>query len=90
MKGDVVSGVGGLFETGLNGAYSGPVSNIYSNDFAQKYNRVWKVKQTEIDYHNQHWYDANYSAPIDILEWPGNGAIINGEPQIIAPFHDVN
>jgi hypothetical protein len=24
------------------------------------------------------------------LEWPGNGSVINGEPQIIAPFHDVN
>ena len=90
MKGDVVSGVGGLYEEGLNGAYSGPVSNTYSNEFAQRYNRVWKVKQTDIDYHNQHWYDANYSAPIDILEWPGNGSIVNGEPQIIAPFHDVN
>jgi hypothetical protein len=90
IKNDLVSGVGGLFETGLNGAYSGPISNIYSNDFAQKYNRVWKVKQTDIDYHNHHWYEANYSAPIDILEWPGNGSVINGEPQIIAPFHDVN
>ncbi|MFM2228359.1 MAG: hypothetical protein RL664_1702 [Bacteroidota bacterium] len=90
MKGDVVSGVGGLYEEGLNGAYSGPVSNNYSNEFAQKYNRVWSIKQTDIAYHNQHWYDANYSAPIDILEWPGNGSIVNGEPQIIAPFHDVN
>jgi len=90
MKGDVVSGVGGLFESGLNGAYSGSVANAYSNNFAQKYNRTWKVKQSEIEYHNQHWYEANYSAPIDILEWPGNGSVINGEPQIIAPFHDVN
>ncbi len=90
MKGDVVSGVGGLFESGLNGAYSGPFANAYSNNFAQKYNRTWKVKQSEIEYHNQHWYEANYSAPIDILEWPGNGSVINGEPQIIAPFHDVN
>jgi hypothetical protein len=90
MKGDVISGVGGFYESGLNGAYSGPVSNTYSNEFAQRYNRVWKVKQTDIDYHNQHWYEANYSAPIDILEWPGNGSVVNGEPQIIAPFHDVN
>jgi hypothetical protein len=90
IKNDLVSGVGGLFETGLNGAYAGPLSNIYSNEFAKKYDRVWRVKQSEIEYHNQHWYEANYSAPIDILEWPGNGSIVNGEPQIIAPFHDVN
>lgn len=90
IKNDLISGVGGLFETGLNGAYAGPLSNIYSNEFAKKYDRVWKVKQADIEYHNQHWYEANYSAPIDILEWPGNGSIVNGEPQIIAPFHDVN
>jgi len=90
IKNDLISGVGGLFETGLNGAYAGPRANTYSNDFAKKYDRVWKVKQADIEYHNQHWYEANYSAPIDILEWPGNGSIVNGEPQIIAPFHDVN
>ncbi len=96
MKEGAVSGIGGMFSTGfllpsgLNGAYAGPVANVYSNQFAQKYNRVWKVKQSDIDYHNQHWYEANYSAPIDILEWPGNGSTVNGEPQIIAPFHDVN
>lgn len=90
MKGDVISGVGGFYETGLNGAYSGPVADSYFNNFSHKYNRTWKVKQSEIEYHNQHWYEANYSAPIDILEWPGNGSVINGEPQIIAPFHDVN
>jgi hypothetical protein len=90
IKNDLISGVGGLFETGLNGAYAGPRANAYSNDFAKKYDRVWKVKQADIEYHNQHWYEANYSAPIDILEWPGNGSVVNGEPQIIAPFHDVN
>ena len=83
-------GVGESYLTGLNGAYSGPKANIYSNDFTQKYNRVWKVKQEDIDYHNNHWYEPNYLAPIDIIEWPGNGTVVNGEPQIIAPFHDVN
>ncbi|MFM1772809.1 MAG: hypothetical protein RLZZ71_1951 [Bacteroidota bacterium] len=90
IKDGSISGVGALYKSNLDGAYCGPAANDYSNDFAERYNRLWKVKQADIDYHNNHWYEANYSAPIDILEWPGNGSVINGEPQIIAPFHDVN
>ncbi len=90
IKDGSINGVGALYKSNLDGAYCGPLANDYSNDFAKRYNRLWKVKQTDIDYHNNHWYEANYSAPIDILEWPGNGSVINGEPQVIAPFHDVN
>jgi hypothetical protein len=91
IKSDMtVTGYGGQTASGLNSSYAGPVANEYGNEFLKKYHRIWQVTQAEIDYHNNHWYEANYSAPYDLLEWPGNGDALNGEPQVLAPFHDVN
>ena len=91
VKSDMtVTGYGGQTASGLNSSYAGPVASEYGNDYLKKYHRIWQVSQAEIDYHNNHWYEANYSAPPDLLEWPGNGDALNGEPQVLAPFHDVN
>jgi hypothetical protein len=91
MRSDsIVTGYGGQYPSGMNSSYAGPVANEYGNDYLKKHHRIWQVTQAEIDYHNNHWYEANYSAPPDLLEWPGNGDALNGEPQILAPFHDVN
>ena len=68
----------------------GPIGNSYNAAYAQRYNRVWKVKQSDIDYHKIHWKDLGYTAPADILSWPGNGNTGNGEPLLLAPFEDKN
>jgi hypothetical protein len=85
-----LTGVGGIYPPTLNGAFCGPLSDVYSNEYMQKYNRVWKVSQAEIDYHLAHWWEPSYQAPIDILQWPGNGNLDNGETAVLAPFNDYN
>ncbi len=83
-------GVGGIFPPTLNGAFCGPLANAYDNEYMRKYNRVWVVKRTDIDYHLAHWWESNYEVPLDILQWPGNGNVENGESEILAPFDDYN
>jgi len=71
---------------------SGPVSNISHTDSLMntKWDRVWKVKQYEIDYHTANWNSINYTAPISILDWPAHGDTTLGEAYYLAPFVDVN
>lgn len=83
-------GVGGIFRPTLNGAFCGPLANAYDNEYMRKYNRVWVVKKTDIDYHLAHWWESNYEVPLDILQWPANGNVDNGESEILAPFDDYN
>ncbi len=86
----LLTGIGSQYISALNGAYAGPIATNYNSEYERRYQRIWQVTQTQIDYHNNHWYEANYSVPPDILEWPGNGDVLNGEPEVLAPFHDVN
>ena len=52
------------------------------------WNKVWKVNRSVIDYHIEHYADANYSIPNEIAAWPGNGSA--GFSPIMAPFVDLN
>ena len=70
---------------------TGPVANNYTDlSFINKYDRVYTVDKVEIEQHQLNWNDPNYSVPVDILNWPGNGDISNGEAPILAPFVDYN
>jgi hypothetical protein len=80
----------GTYDDSLTNYRYGPIGNSYNAAYAQRYNKVWKVKQSDIDYHKIHWKDLGYTTPADILSWPGNGNTGNGEPLLLAPFEDKN
>lgn len=66
----------------------GPVSNSIDVAYAERYYRIWKVTQDEVNYHMDHYLDEDYVIPPDILDWPGNGNSENGEAHLLAPFVD--
>lgn len=71
---------------------SGPISNdttIYITEKV-KWNHIWKVSKSEIDYHKTHYNSFAYIAPMDITSWPGNGNTNYGQAQYLAPYTDVN
>lgn len=73
--------------------WSGPMligNGNYSAIYDQKYNRVWKVSKSEIDNHIANYQNTGYITPQHILDWPGNGDVLNGEPAQIAPYFDAN
>lgn len=70
---------------------AGPVAEVMdSDDYLDRYLRVWKLDRSEINYHIDHWDDPNYEIPHTIATWPGNGDTANGEPGQIAPYADLN
>ncbi len=76
---------------GGNGCFTpGPFANTYDSAFYAKYNRVWKINKSDIEYHINHWNDPGYTMPEAIATWPANGDTTNGELPILAPFIDVN
>ncbi|MFK8046688.1 MAG: hypothetical protein AB8B72_14410, partial [Crocinitomicaceae bacterium] len=70
---------------------TGPVANLYSaQSFIDKYDHVYSISSSEIQTHQQNWNNPNYTMPADIVNWPGNGDLSNGEATILAPFVDYN
>ncbi len=70
--------------------YPGPYADVYDSAFYAKYNRVWKINKSQIEYHINHWSDAGYEMPEVIATWPGNGDTDNGEAPVLAPYADIN
>ncbi|RLD54384.1 MAG: hypothetical protein DRJ05_14765, partial [Bacteroidetes bacterium] len=70
--------------------WSGPISNIYDSVYDLKWNYMWKLNKTEIQYHRDHYTDLGYEPIHDILSWPGNGDIEMGQAFQLAPFIDWN
>jgi hypothetical protein len=72
--------------------YAGPVMDSvnYSIDQDTLWNRTWKVKKSEVEYHKAHWNDHGYIPPPNILSWPGNGTPAYGQASELAPYHDNN
>jgi hypothetical protein len=69
---------------------TGPISSIYDTSYQLKWNRVWKLKTSDILYHKNNWNNPGY-IPIDaIANWPANGNVALGQMEKIAPFHDSN
>jgi hypothetical protein len=66
--------------------FPGPVldSINYTPVYDVNWNRVWKLHQSDIDYHRSHWQDAGYTMLENISDWP---AAINPE---LAPFLDID
>lgn len=86
---DVLKGVGPGYPNFEFGA--GPIANDYNLDtYLNTYDRIWYVYRTEVLSHILNWDQLGYVVPLSISSWPGNGNILNGEAQILAPFEDVN
>ena len=73
-----------------DGSNTGPVSDSSAQyvEFNPKWDKVWKVKQYEIDYHLANWNSANYNPPPVFLTWPAHGDTTIGEAYYLAPFVD--
>lgn len=70
---------------------SGPISNSYAGfDFHLKWDRVWKVTKTDLQYHFSNWQNAGYQPPQVFLDWPAHGDTTNGQAFYLAPFIDQN
>jgi hypothetical protein len=72
--------------------FQGPVmdSVFYSTENDIKWNRVWKLNQTEIDFHRAHWNNPDYVPIKNIAEWPGNGDTMLGQERDLAPYFDID
>lgn len=70
--------------------WAGPISNNYDSAYDVKWNRIWKIGRSDIEYHLMHWKDPDYIPIEKILTWPGNGDLSAGQMKILAPFHDLN
>lgn len=67
----------------------GPVDIVnQQTDNSPQFQRLWKVNQDSIDFHIQNWNSPNYTAPAEIIDWPGNGN--NNTAQNLAPYADLD
>ncbi len=73
---------------------AGPIRNvqfpIYDSLYNQKYNKVWKITKSQIDYHKNNYGNLGYIPSTNVLNWPGNGDINQGEHSQLAPYFDSN
>ena len=70
--------------------YAGPISNIYDSAYDAKWNNVWKIKKTDIDYHLANCFSTGYIPSQTLINWPCNGDVSLGQAAITAPFFDWN
>lgn len=71
--------------------YYGPLAEDYTSDaYKNKYNRVWKVNLSEIQYHVENFDQPGYVLPESFLTWPAEGNTSNGEAAKLAPYYDYN
>jgi len=73
-----------------NDYWYGPVSNTYDRQYDVKWIGLWKLTLYDIKYHMNHYQDAGYVAKKEIMTWPGNGDVSNGEAAQLAPYYDKN
>lgn len=77
-------------QTGTDYQFGPIATNRAANNYIQRYNKVWKINSSDINYHIQNYNNPNYIIPNQILTWPGNGIVSNGEPAQLAPYFDSN
>ena len=71
--------------------FYGPIATDYNEaNYLAKYNSVWKVNKSTIDYHITHYNSGGYVVPASIANWPGSGNVANGEASHLAPYYDAN
>lgn len=78
--------------------WTGPLSTVdatTTSSAVAQYNRVWKINKADIDafiqnYANGNVQNGSYIPVPEILSWPGNGDISQGQDLIMAPFVDTD
>jgi hypothetical protein len=69
----------------------GPVADNYTSDeYINKYNRLWSLNRHHIDIHIQNYANEDYVMSGVIATWPANGNTANGEAEDLAPYVDAN
>lgn len=71
----------------------GPYMPEYGTGALESYdknNRAYYVTKEMIDYHRQYALYSWYEPPFGIKYWPGDGDVVNGQAQYIAPYYDEN
>jgi hypothetical protein len=70
---------------------SGPImDSIYYQEYDYKWDRLWKLSNLAIIYHQNNWSNAGYQ-PIEVIKsWPAHGDTSKGQAFYLAPFIDNN
>ncbi len=76
---------------GGNDYFAGPTSTItgvpdVSVTTCNAYDKLWNIKKSDV----QNFISIGSTTVGDILTYPGNGNVVNGELQFLAPFYDSN
>jgi hypothetical protein len=71
--------------------YAGPIMDEqWYSEYDEKWDRLWKVNRSDIEYHINHWADNNYEPIEVIVNWPAHGNTDKGQAFYLAPFFDNN
>ncbi len=70
--------------------WAGPVATLYDSDYESRWYKIWNLTKEEIDHHKDNWDEPGYEPIPDIISWPGNGDITNGEAEQLAPYFDLD
>ncbi|HNX42881.1 MAG TPA: T9SS type A sorting domain-containing protein [Bacteroidales bacterium] len=68
----------------------GPVSMVKDTSYVKRWNRVWKISNSEILYHIRNWNSTGYTPIEAIASWPAHGDVSLGQRAKIAPFYDAD
>ncbi len=70
---------------------SGPImDSIYYKQYDYKWDRLWKITNLEIIFHQNNWMNVGYQ-PIEVIaNWPAHGDSSKGQAFYLAPFIDNN
>ncbi len=85
---DSVHVAGQLYNENGRDFWAGPVSNVYDSAYNSNWNRIWKIKKSDIDYHLAHCWEQNYVPPQSLIDWPGNRNTAQGQTAVMFPFKD--
>ncbi len=70
--------------------FAGPISTNSDTNFMRRWQRVYKLNKTDIQYHINNWSNANYKPIETIANWPAQGDVAHGETPNLAPYFDTD
>lgn len=88
--GDTLCTAAERYRANGNDFFAGPVSTVRDSSYYIKWNRVWKVDKTQIQYHINNFNQPGYQAIDVIANWPAHGDAAFGQSEDIAPYYDKN
>ena len=73
------------------GSRSGPImDSIHYTEYDYNWDRLWKVNNADLVYHQNNWNVVGYQ-PIEVIaNWPAHGDTTKGQAYYLAPFVDNN